>query len=206
MEQMSQASPSVAFAATSPLTTLLSQYELLTMLCENLSSADIVHLGATSKEHRQYVGHNLKGLIADSTCDGKGIIAQARVFGHWQANPDNATRKCRGKDAKPCSGCGAMVCNLCRYHLIYPSRVTSSVLGHWDEEWDSEETFIGLQVNNADITEEDVPTQVELVQAISMMDHLSLKFLISLNHDSSQPAKFNSTKLMNSTLQEVQAY
>lgn len=109
---MSQASPSAALAATSPLTTLLSQYELLIMLCGNLSSADIVHLGATSKEHWQYVGHNLKGLIADSTCDGKGVIAQARVFGCWKADPEKATRKCRGKDAKPCSDCGAMVCNV----------------------------------------------------------------------------------------------
>jgi len=112
MQQMSKTSLSAAPSATSPVTTLLSQYELLTMLCENLSSADIVHLGATSKEHWQYVGHNIKGLIASSTCDGKGIIAQARVFGHWQANPDNATRECRGKDAKPCSKCGAMVCNV----------------------------------------------------------------------------------------------
>ena len=115
MQQMSQASLSAAPATASPVTTLLSQYELLTMLCENLSSADIVHLGATSKEHWQYVEHNLKGLMADSTCDGKGIIAQARVFGHWQANPGKATRECRGKDAKPCSDCGAMVCNVSRW-------------------------------------------------------------------------------------------
>jgi len=87
------------------------------MLCGNLSSADIVHLGATSKEHWQYIGHNpaiFKGLISESTCDGKGIIAQARVFGHWQAKPEKATRECRGKDAKPCSDCGAMVCNVSR--------------------------------------------------------------------------------------------
>lgn len=115
MRQTSLNLPRVAHAATSPLTSMLSQYELLTMLCENLSSADIVHLGATSREHWQYVGHNsviFKGLIADSTCDGKGIIAQARVFGHWKAKPEKATRKCKGRDAKPCSDCGAMVCNV----------------------------------------------------------------------------------------------
>lgn len=98
-----------------PITTLLSQYELLMLLCANLSSADIVHLGATSREHWQYVGHSpviLKGLIAESTCDGKGITAQARVFGHWKANPGNATRKCRDKEARACSDCGAMVCNV----------------------------------------------------------------------------------------------
>jgi len=112
MRQTSLNLPRVAHAVASPLTTLLSQYELLTMLCANLSSADIVHLGETSKEHWQYIRHNLEGLIADSTCNGKGITAQARVFGHWQANPEKATRKCRGKDAKPCSDCGAMVCNV----------------------------------------------------------------------------------------------
>ena len=113
--RMSQIPTNAAPAAASPLTSLLSQYELLTILCENLSSADIVHLGATSREHWQYIGHNpviFKGLIAESTCDGKGIVAQARVFGYWQADPEQATRKCRGKDAKPCSDCGAMVCNV----------------------------------------------------------------------------------------------
>ena len=112
--RMSKISPDAAPAAASPLTSLLSQYELLTILCENLSSADIVHLGATSREHWQYIGHNpviFKGLIAESTCDGKGIIARARVFGHWYTEPTKATKKCRGKDAKPCSDCGAMVCD-----------------------------------------------------------------------------------------------
>lgn len=112
---MSSTSPSTLRATASPLTSLLSQYELLTTLCENLSSADIVHLGATSKEHWQYIGHNsiiFKSLIADSECDGKGIIAQARVFGYWQADPSKATRKCQGKDAKSCGDCGAMVCNV----------------------------------------------------------------------------------------------
>ena len=77
--------PRVAQAAPTPLTSLLSQYELLSLLCENLSSADIIHLGATCREHWQYVGHNpviLRRLIAESACDGKGIIAQARVFGY----------------------------------------------------------------------------------------------------------------------------
>jgi hypothetical protein len=85
------------------------------MLCENLSSEDIVHLGATSREHWQYIGHNpviLKGLISNSTCDGKGIIAQAHVFGHWKADPEKATRECKGNDARPCSDCRAMVCNV----------------------------------------------------------------------------------------------
>lgn len=70
---------------------------------------------------------------------------------------------------------------MCRYHLIYPSRQTSSELGvwdddededeDWDEDWDFEETMIGFQVNNVDIDEQDVPTKVALVKAISMMDY-----------------------------------
>jgi len=115
MQRSDQSSLSPRPATANILTTLLSQYELLTRLCGNLSSADIVHVGATSREHWQYVGHNpviFKGLIAGSLCDGKSIVAQARVFGLWQSDPSKAKWKCRGKDAKPCYECGAMVCNV----------------------------------------------------------------------------------------------
>lgn len=104
-----------ASPVVSHITTLLSQYELLSLLCEHLSIADIVHLGATSKEHWQYIASSpviLKALLSGSACDGRGIVAQARIFGRWDANPANATRKCRGKDAKPCDDCGAMICNV----------------------------------------------------------------------------------------------
>ncbi|KAM0723030.1 hypothetical protein Q7P37_001228 [Cladosporium fusiforme] len=109
---------------TSPITLLLSQYELLRLLCEHLSSADIIHLGATCKKHWRYIASSKKvqkELIGKSSCDGRGIIAQARVFGYWKGNPDNATRKCKGKDAEPCEDCGAMVCNICRFHIRYPT-------------------------------------------------------------------------------------
>jgi hypothetical protein len=95
--------------------TLISQYELLTSLCQHLSSADIIHLGATSREHWQYLTGSpklLKALIGNSSCDGRGIAAQARIFGYWDYKPERATRKCRGKDAQPCHDCGAMVCNV----------------------------------------------------------------------------------------------
>ena len=106
---------------------MLSQYELLTLLCENLSSADIIHLGWTLKEHWLYIGHSpviCKGLLAESTCDGKGIVAQARVFGHYQADPAQALMhvKCRGRDAKPCRDCGAMVCNV-RSSILTSERI-----------------------------------------------------------------------------------
>jgi hypothetical protein len=98
-----------------PITTLISQYELLTSLCQHLSSADIIHLGATSKEHWQYLTGSpklLRALIRNSSCDGRGIAAQARIFGYWDYKPERAMRKCRGKDAQPCHDCGAMVCNV----------------------------------------------------------------------------------------------
>lgn len=102
-------------APAPPISTLLSQYELLASLCKHLSSADIIHLGATNREHWLYVASSpliLKGLIAESVCDGRGIAAQARVFGHWKNDPTQATRTCRGRDAMPCDDCGAMVCNV----------------------------------------------------------------------------------------------
>jgi hypothetical protein len=105
---------------SSPITALLSQYEILALVCESLSSADIIHLGATSREHWQYVASSptiLSGLIAQSTCDGTGITAQARAFGHWKTDPTNAKVKCRGRDAKQCSDCKAMVCNV--FHSIF---------------------------------------------------------------------------------------
>ena len=111
-----QAKELAASTATSPITTLLSQYELLISLCQHLSRADIIHLGATSTEHWQHVTGSLKllkALMQNASCDGTGITAQARVFGYWGADPEKATRKCRGKDAQPYHDCGAMVCNVC---------------------------------------------------------------------------------------------
>lgn len=67
------------------LTQVLSQYELLDSIARHLSSADIVHLSATCKEHPMYITssksiHERLKLLA--VCDGKGIIARARVFAH----------------------------------------------------------------------------------------------------------------------------
>lgn len=112
---------SINYEKASPITTLLSQYGLLRLVCQHLSSADVVHLGATSREHWQYIGSSpkvLKELIRGSRCDGSGIIAQARVFGHWKGNLDNPTRKCKGRDAKLCGDCGAMVCNVRHYRPL----------------------------------------------------------------------------------------
>jgi hypothetical protein len=153
---------SATSASTRPITTLLSQYELLISLCKNLSSADIIHVAATSTEHWQYVASSprlLKALIQDSSCDGTGIVAQARVFGYWNASPERATGKCRGRAAQPCRDCGAMVCNvilalllhfcltatnnvqMCRFHVEYPKYgpYAHDVTGSPEEYLDDEE-------------------------------------------------------------------
>ena len=104
--------------AVAPITKVLSQYELLKSVCEGLSSADIVHLAATCKEHRTYISSNkeiLALLQSTAHCDGRGIVAQAHVFGYWSGDPSKAPAdsKCLGADAKPCTECGAHVCNVC---------------------------------------------------------------------------------------------
>lgn len=97
------------------ITQLLSQYELLQSLCQNLSSADIIHLAATCKTHWVYMASSkptLGALMSTAQCDGSGIVAQARIFGYWKGDPSNATNQCLGADAEPCSSCGIRVCDV----------------------------------------------------------------------------------------------
>lgn len=110
-----QAETAADSAVVSPLTKLLSQYALLTSVCQHLSSADVVHLGQTSREHWQYIGAGpatLRILIALTVCGGRGIQARAAVFGHWRGDAAQGAALCRGKEAKPCADCGAKVCNV----------------------------------------------------------------------------------------------
>jgi len=58
---------------------------------------------------------------------------------------------------------------MCRFHLTYPTQGASKEQKIWDDDWDLEEVFIGVQVDDAVINEENVTQQVELVKAISMM-------------------------------------
>ena len=98
-----------------PITTLLSQYQLLLMLCDTLSTADILSLGATSRENHAYIyGSNttFDKLLSTTHCSGKGIVDQARVFGEWRGDPSTAKIKCLGEEARPCSDCGVRVCNV----------------------------------------------------------------------------------------------
>lgn len=123
---------------TAPITKVLSQYELLQAVCSTLSSADIVHLAATctfptskrvnwsmlifasGKEHRTHITSSkeiLALLQSNAHCDGRGIVAQARVFGYWKGDPTQAPEKsrCLGADARPCITGGAHVCDVSFY-------------------------------------------------------------------------------------------
>ena len=96
-----------------PISRLLSQHELLKSLCASLASADIVHLAATSREHRISMTSSkpiYDMLMTGAVCDGLGVVARARVFGEGNGNPLNMKQKCLGRDAKPCSDCKALVC------------------------------------------------------------------------------------------------
>ncbi|KAG9630960.1 hypothetical protein KCU95_g13851, partial [Aureobasidium melanogenum] len=109
----------------SPLVQILSQYELMIMVTDQLSSADIIHLTATCKEIKTYLTDDkvIYASIAErANCDGKGIEARAKCFGHWKGDVTDANVRCGGSDCQPCEDCHAMVCNECRYHVNYMSK------------------------------------------------------------------------------------
>lgn len=102
---------------TAVITKVLSQYELLQSIRTNLSSADIIHLAATCKEHRTCITSSkavFAHLQSTARCDGRGIVAQARVFGYWDGDPTNApaNSQCLDTNVKPCTSCGAHVCDV----------------------------------------------------------------------------------------------
>ena len=104
-------------APAPPITKVLSQYELLQSVCSTLSSADIIHLAATCREHRTYIASNqttFTKLLSSARCDGRGIVAQARVFGYWNGDPSKVPSivQCLGAEVKPCTLCGAQVCDV----------------------------------------------------------------------------------------------
>ena len=99
----------------SALSKVLSQYELLKEIARSLSSADLVHLAASSKEHQDYVtGSKIlyKQFRESAICDGTGIRSRAHVFGHWNGDPSKATVKCLEDQADPCRVCAAIVCEV----------------------------------------------------------------------------------------------
>jgi hypothetical protein len=99
----------------SPLVQILSQYQLMIMVTDQLSSADIIHLVTTCKEIKTYLTDDRKiytNIVGNANCDGKGIEARAKCFGHWKGDVTKATVQCGGSDCAPCDGCSAMVCNV----------------------------------------------------------------------------------------------
>ncbi|KAI5275733.1 hypothetical protein E4T47_01266 [Aureobasidium subglaciale] len=106
----------------SPLVQILSQYQLMIMVTDQLSSADIIHLTSTCKEINAYLtdDENIFARIKEGAhCDGKGIEARAKCFGHWQGDVTKAIVQCESTEPRPCDECKAIVCNSCRYHIAY---------------------------------------------------------------------------------------
>jgi hypothetical protein len=80
----------------SPLVQILSQYQLMIMVTDQLSSADIIHLIATCKEIKMYLTDDktiYANIQENANCDGKGIEARAKCFGHWKGDVTKATVK-----------------------------------------------------------------------------------------------------------------
>jgi len=99
------------------LNDLPSQYECLLAICRNLASADIVHLAATCKQNKASITASLPTyhrLQKNACCDVKGIVAPKRIFGHHgrDSGVQQSDWQCLGARCKPCSGCGAQVCNV----------------------------------------------------------------------------------------------
>jgi hypothetical protein len=119
----------------SPLVQILSQYQLMIMVTDQLSSADIIYLIATCKEIKMYLTDDetiYASIKEKANCDGKGIEARAKCFGHWKGDITKATAQCEGSNCKPCDDCSAMVCNASAFrpflhlHFSHPSGVPLS--------------------------------------------------------------------------------
>jgi hypothetical protein len=108
----------------SPLVQILSQYQLMIMVTDQLSSADIIHLIATCKETKMYLTDDktiYANIQENANCDGKGIEARAKCFGHWKGDVTKATVKCGGSKCLPCDDCEAMVCNVSSFLFVSPT-------------------------------------------------------------------------------------
>ncbi|KAI4728617.1 hypothetical protein E4T49_03585 [Aureobasidium sp. EXF-10728] len=126
----------------SPLVQVLSQYELMIMVTDQLSSADIIHLTATCKEIKMYLTDDetiYSSITYRANCDGKGIEARAKCFGHWNGDVTKANVQCGGSLCVPCDDCSAMVCNECRYHINYMTDMLccKDDPSHWEYHEDS---------------------------------------------------------------------
>ncbi|KAK6442971.1 hypothetical protein LTR95_000849 [Oleoguttula sp. CCFEE 5521] len=77
---------------TPGITRMISQYGMLAELCKHISSADVVHLAATCREHHGYITSNpalFKSFLGSGHCDSSGLMAQHKIFGH--PHPDSTS-------------------------------------------------------------------------------------------------------------------
>jgi hypothetical protein len=141
-------------ATAPPLVQVLSQYQLMLMVTKHLSSADIVHLTATCNDVKSFITDDktiLEKIKRNAVCDGKGLHARAKVFGH---DITKANVECLLDDSMPCYSCKAMVCNVsfgaiisnnytwsltfnaqsCRYHITYLDHMACCLddPDHWE--------------------------------------------------------------------------
>lgn len=97
------------------LSNLISQYGILSVIASNISSADLIHLAQTSKEHWQYIAASkpvYEHIRSTTQCDGTGIVTRAKIFHHFNGDASNAQIHCLGENARPCVNCHAQVCNV----------------------------------------------------------------------------------------------
>lgn len=113
---------------------LCSQYELLELLAQNLSTMDLYHTALTCSELHDLILKSQSGferLKRVALCDGSGLKARQAYEDVWcHFDPQEVeirlwNLKCDEAGALPCLKCGINVCEECR---VYP-RAGDNVYG-----------------------------------------------------------------------------
>src|SRR6266516_1731443 len=92
---------------------LLSQYGILSLVAENLTTRELLYLAMTCKEHWTYIHSDLAILqkLRKSTC----CEAQSHDRKRWARKfriklPDPTNPDCKGSRSRSCIGCDMQVC------------------------------------------------------------------------------------------------
>lgn len=87
---------------------VLSQHQMLSIICSDLTAADILRLGATCKEAKTYVLDStavFDSLKKRAVCDGSGLKLRSMLFKRHED-------VCSEDEARPCTDCGVAVCDV----------------------------------------------------------------------------------------------